>query len=82
MTLKAVKNEEGGAFKAWIDGTTKKILSVEETYEFAMHSKRHIIALFTDSSDKNFVFTSFVTRNNQFIKYTYVEKGTDTNTVL
>ena len=81
VTLKAVENESGGEFKAWIDGTTKKILETEKTYEFNMYSKRHIIALFTDSSDETHVFTSFITRNNQFVKYLYVDKGTDTNTV-
>lgn len=81
VTLKAYPDTGTGTFKAWIDGTTKKVLSLETEYVFDMYSKRHIIALFTDGSLENEVFASFITRNNQYAKYTYVEKGTDTNTV-
>ena len=80
VTLKAFEDETG-TFKAWIDGTTQKVLSEEEEYVFSMYSIRHIIALFTDSSMGDEVFASFLTRNNQYAKYTYVKKGTNTNTI-
>ena len=63
--------EESGEFKAWIDGTTKRILGTDKEYTLNVYSKRHIIALFSDSSYDDEVFASFLSRNNQYLKYLY-----------
>ncbi|MDO5479377.1 MAG: hypothetical protein Q4G23_09485, partial [Clostridia bacterium] len=80
VTFKAFENADG-KFKAWVDGITQKVLSTETEYTMSMYSRRHVMALFTDSSMDDEVFATFITRNNQYAKYTYVEKGTDTNTI-
>lgn len=73
--------EESGEFKAWIDGTTKKVLGTEKEFILNVYSKRHIIALFSDSSYEDEVFASFISRNNQYVKYLYLNSGTDTKDI-
>ena len=76
ITLKAVP-EEGSVFKAWVNAATGKIVSTDDEYTFTAYTNRKILALFADEAESDDVFVSFISKNNQYIYYSYVAKGTD-----
>ncbi|MDO5477945.1 MAG: alkaline phosphatase [Clostridia bacterium] len=79
ITLKAVP-EEGSEFKAWINASTGKIITTDEECTFTAYTNRKLLALFADEASDD-VFVSFISKNNQYIYYSYLAKGTDVSTV-